>query len=186
MSRWIEILEKLPPDIPPEFTYAVPLSEIGGVQRRIELDADEDTRNALACRFGLVSIDRFQAELRLWHDGTTIRAEGRYTAAVQQSCVVTGDPVAADIAEEIALRFMAEPDFVPDAEIDLSNDDIEMLFHDGRTIDLGEAVAQSLGLALDPFPRSPGADAVLKEAGVLGEQDTGPFAALAALRPKRD
>jgi hypothetical protein len=39
-------------------------------------------------------------------------------------------------------------------------------------------------LALDPYPRSAGADAALKEAGVLSEIEAGPFAALAKL--KRD
>ena len=51
-------------------------------------------------------------------------------------------------------------------------------------IDLGAAIADTLGLAIDPYPRSAGADAALKEAGVLSEAEAGPFAALAKL--KRD
>ena len=50
--------------------------------------------------------------------------------------------------------------------------------------DLGEAVAQSFALLLDPFPRSPNADAVLKAAGVKEEGEVGPFGALAALKDK--
>ena len=51
--------------------------------------------------------------------------------------------------------------------------------------DLG-AVAETLALSLDPFPRAPDADAVLRAAGVLSEDEavTGPFAALKGLKDK--
>ena len=55
---------------------------------------------------------------------------------------------------------------------------------DSGAIDLGEAAAQTLALALDPYPRSPGAAAALKEAGVIGEGEAGPFGGLAALKGK--
>jgi uncharacterized metal-binding protein YceD (DUF177 family) len=58
------------------------------------------------------------------------------------------------------------------------------MFHDGAAIDLGSAIADSLALAVDPYPRSPSADAALKDAGVLSEDEAGPFAALAALKSK--
>jgi hypothetical protein len=61
---------------------------------------------------------------------------------------------------------------------------MDVQFHDGTAIDVGEAVAQSLALALDPYPRAPDAEAALKEAGVTSEAETGPFAALAALKGK--
>jgi hypothetical protein len=52
-------------------------------------------------------------------------------------------------------------------------------------IDLGEAAAETMALALDPFPRSPGAAAALKEAGVIGEDEVVPFNALTeALKAK--
>ena len=44
-----------------------------------------------------------------------------------------------------------------------------MVFHDGAAIDLGGAIADTLALGLDPYPRSAGAEAALKEAGVLSE-----------------
>lgn len=45
-------------------------------------------------------------------------------------------------------------------------------------LDLGEAAAEQLGLALDPYPRAPGA--VLPE--IEDDSDEGPFGALGALR----
>ena len=55
-------------------------------------------------------------------------------------------------------------------EIELSEDDCDTVFYTGGAIDLGEAAAETLALALDPFPRSPGAAAALREAGVGGVQ----------------
>ena len=39
-----------------------------------------------------------------------------------------------------------------------------------------------LALSLDPYPRSAGADAALKEAGVMSEAEASPFAVLAKLK----
>jgi hypothetical protein len=43
-------------------------------------------------------------------------------------------------------------------------------------------MAQSLALAIDPYATGPEAERVRKEAGLLGEAASGPFAALAALK----
>ena len=64
----------------------------------------------------------------------------------------------------------------------MAESDCDVVFHDGSAIDLGEAIADTLALSLDPYPRSAGADAALKEAGVLTEAEAGPFAALAKLK----
>jgi len=56
------------------------------------------------------------------------------------------------------------------------------VFHDGAAIDLGGAIADTLALALDPYPRSAAAETALREAGVLSEEEAGPFAALAQLK----
>ena len=56
------------------------------------------------------------------------------------------------------------------------------MFHDGAEIDLGTAIADTLALSLDPYPRSAAADAALKEAGVLTEAEASPFAVLAKLK----
>ena len=44
------------------------------------------------------------------------------------------------------------------------------------------AVADTLALSLDPYPRSASADAALREAGVMSEAEASPFALLAKLR----
>jgi uncharacterized metal-binding protein YceD (DUF177 family) len=149
---------------------------------RCDLVADDSERTAIARRLGLASLDRFEAHAALERSGETIHAKGRLQASLEQSCVVTGDPVSSHIDEAFELLFMPEPKAIADEEIELSPEDCDVVFHDGAMIELGSAIADTLALSVDPYPRSAGADAALKEAGVLSESEAGPFAALAALK----
>jgi len=116
-----------------------------------------------------------------------VRAEGRLLASLDQSCVVTGEPVAAHVDEPFALLFMPEPDGIGhDEEIELGEGDCDVVFYDGAAIDLGSSIADTLALSIDPYPRSASANAALKQAGVLSEEQASPFAALAALKKVSD
>jgi uncharacterized metal-binding protein YceD (DUF177 family) len=69
----------------------------------------------------------------------------------------------------------------PEEEVELSGSELDVVFYDGASVDLGEAVAETLSLALNPYPRCPEADEVLTQAGVQreGEEDrAGPLAGL--------
>jgi len=150
---------------------------------RLDLAADETECSAVARRLGLPSLDRLEAHVTLSRTGEMVRAEGRLLAALDQSCVVTGEPVAAHVDEPFALLFVPEPPGGgTDEEVELGEEDCDTVFHDGAAIDLGGALADTLALSLDPYPRSAGADAALKEAGVLSEEQASPFAVLAKLR----
>jgi len=152
---------------------------------RLDLVADADERAAVAARLGLASLGRLDAHAVLRRDGTTITASGRVKASLEQRCVATGDPLAVRVDEAFDLRFVPEPKTAGgDEEFELGADELDTLFHDGQAIDLGAAIADSLALALDPYPRSPKAEAALREAGVISEDEAGPFAALAALKGK--
>ncbi len=152
---------------------------------RLDLVADDEERRTVADRLGLLNLDRFEAHAILSRDGQRVRANGRLKAALDQSCVATGEPVPAHIDEPFDLLFVPEPKGpTADEEIELGEGDLDTVFHDGAAIDLGGAIADTLALSLDPYPRSAGADAALKEAGVLTEEEASPFAALAALKSK--
>ncbi len=174
------------PPATPEFSRAIPLSEIGAATKPRHIAADEKERAALARRFGLISLDLLEADVSLQSDGAGYLAEGTLRGTAQQACVASGEPVPASIEDSFRIRFVAETGYDAEAEVEveLDADDCDTLFHDGRAIDLGEAVAESFALALDPFPRSPNADAALKAAGVKDESEAGPFGALAALKEK--
>jgi uncharacterized metal-binding protein YceD (DUF177 family) len=163
------------------FAHQLRLDQIRDGER-LDLVADEAERKAIAKRLGLVSLDRLEAHITLTRTGDIVRAEGRLVAALDQSCVVTGDPVASHVDEPFALLFTPEPASGPDEEIELGESDCDTVFYDGALIDLGSAIADTLALSLDPYPRSAGAAAALKEAGVITEEQASPFAILAKLR----
>ncbi len=152
---------------------------------RLDLVADAEERAEVAARLDLASIDRLDAHAVLRRDGTTVHCTGRVKASLEQRCVATGEPLAVRVDEAFDLRFVPELKTAGgDEEFELAADDLDTLFHDGQAIDLGAAIADSLALALDPYPRSANAGAALKQAGVISEEEAGPFAALAALKER--
>jgi len=166
------------------FAHQLRLDQIRDGER-LDLIADEAERGAVAKRLALLGLDRLEAHVALARTGEVVRANGRLVAAVEQSCVVTGDPVSAHIDEPFAILFVPAPQTgSADEEIELGEADCDTVFYDGAQIDLGGAIADTLALAMDPYPRSAGAEAALKEAGVLTEEQASPFAALAALKGK--
>lgn len=169
-----------------EFPRPMRLDTLGEAERDVPVEANEAECAALARRFGLIALDRLSATVRLSRDGQTVLATGRIAAAVTQPCVATAEPVPALIDEPFRLRFVPDEAATESEEIELSADDCDTVVYTGGEIDIGEAVAETLALALDPFPRSPDAAATLKAAGVVQEDEveTGPFAALKALRDK--
>jgi uncharacterized metal-binding protein YceD (DUF177 family) len=154
---------------------------------RIDLVADDAERTSIAQRLGLESLDRLEAHAVLSRKDEMVRAQGRLVASLNQSCVITGDPVAAHVDEAFDLMFLREPAVSSaDEEIELGETDCDVVFYDGAVIDLGSAIADTLALSLDPYPRSASADAALKEAGVLTQAEASPFAALAALKARKE
>jgi uncharacterized metal-binding protein YceD (DUF177 family) len=168
----------------PEFSRSVRIDAIGVEPRQMAIEAEPDERAALSRRFGLVAIDRLAAEADLARRGTAVVARGRVTAAVTQSCVASGEPVEAAIDEAFDIEFRPTPAADADEEIELGESELDVVFFDGGAIDLGEAAAETVALALDPYPRAPGASEALKAAGVKSEEEAGPFGALAGLRDK--
>jgi uncharacterized metal-binding protein YceD (DUF177 family) len=170
----------------PEFSRTVRTDTLGADERVIVVDADETERAALARRFALVAIDRLSAELRLSRAGSMIKAAGRLQAAVTQSCVASGVPLQAKVDEPFELVFSPPPEAPrgSEEEVELSEKDCDLIFYSGAEVDVGEAVAETLSLSLDPWPRAPDAEDILKQAGVKSEEEAGPFAALAALKDK--
>ena len=169
----------------PEFSRPVRLDTLGAEPRRLGIEADAAEREALAKRFALRAIAKLEAEAELVRNGEEVVASGRLRAAVTQSCVASGEPVEAGIDEPFNLVFRPRSEAGrPDDEVELDAAELDVTFYDGTSIDLGEAVAESVALALDPYARAPGAEQALKAAGVKSEEEAGPFGALAALRDK--
>ena len=169
----------------PEFSRPVDLRSIGNDP--VKLAADDAERAALAQRFDLVSIGRLEAEVTLAPDGSEVQADGTMIADIVQSCAVSGEDLPVKIRQSLALRFIPAASLGPadpDEEIELEEDELDEIPFEGTVFDLGEAVAQSLALAIDPFAEGPGADEARRRHGVVEEgEQTGPLAdALRALK----
>jgi uncharacterized metal-binding protein YceD (DUF177 family) len=164
----------------PELSRPLSLDSLGSLPREIDIVAGAEERAALVSRFDLISLDALEAHFVLSADGKALRALGRLTATLVQACAATGEPVPVSINDVFELRFVDQAGFDPEAEVELTAHDCDTIEHDGQQIDLGEAVAQSLGLAIDPFIRAPNAEEILRAAGVVTEvEKLNPFAVLA-------
>nr|WP_166179676.1 YceD family protein [Altererythrobacter segetis] len=163
----------------PEFSRLVDRRHLKAAPLRVV--ASETERKALARRFSLIAIDRLEAELSLEADGEAVDAGGTLWAEIVQACAVTGNDLPVTIEEPLALRFVPEAPVTVE-ELELEEEQLDEIPYAGTSFDLGEAVAQSLALAIDPFATGPEADRVRKEKGLLDEAAAGPFAALAALK----
>lgn len=170
----------------PEFSRPLDLSALDGPAFSLAIEAQAEERAALADRFDLPEIARFEAQLSgsVSDDGERVAVTGRWRADVTQVCGVTLEPfpVALDEAVEQAFERAADPE---DTDIDPDPDAPEPFV--GEIIDLGEYLAQCLSLALDPFPRKPGAafengkESADADPGEAGR--TSPFTVLERLKP---
>ena len=130
----------------------------------------------LASRFGFASLASLAANISIKSAGPDHwDVTGNLKAEVTQLCGVTGDPVPESVDFQIEERYGLANDEGIDVEV--SPDGVEPLV-DG-SIDLGEIVAQSLAIAVNPWPRSAAAPENF-QAGA-GENEI-PFARLAVLK----
>ncbi|AUW59730.1 hypothetical protein C1T17_18230 [Sphingobium sp. SCG-1] len=170
----------------PEFSRVLRLDQAVSNAAGAHIAAIAEECAALAKRFGFASIDRLDADYTLTEENGSPVARGQLRAALAQHCVATFEPVAETVDVPFAIRFEQEGDVSQDEEFELSEEECDVQFYEGGAIDIGEAVAQTLALSVEPYPRAPNADNWLRERGVLTEDQAGPFAALAALTAKKD
>jgi len=161
------------------FSDPVRMHQVGaGLSRRLAPDAEASRRIARA--LDLQALENFVAdiEVRPADDGWVL--SGRVAAHAVQSCGLTLEPLPVDIARAFSIRLVESAPEPETDEIDLSpdEDDVDVV-EDGR-IDLGQYAVEQLSLALDPFPRKPGAEFVQPEEPA----EISPFAALKALKDR--
>ena len=181
----------------PEFSRPIAVDGVEDEGHAFRIQAEEEEREALARRFGLVSLKSLvgQGVILPEANNTLFRLEVRLIAEFVQSCVVSLKPVCGRL--DVTFQRLYGPDVEnewTDKEhsgrevfLNLEDDLVPEPLTD-ETIDLGEAVAEQFALELDPFPRA--ADTIFE--GFPGctrdvseeTEGDGPFAALAALRGK--
>jgi uncharacterized metal-binding protein YceD (DUF177 family) len=163
------------PAVIPEMSRPFSIARIGA-GTRVDVEATPTELAALARRMGIPSIHALTCRYDLQRaGGDAVQAHGSLRARVTQICVVTLEPFDSDLAEDFSVVFV--PAGTESEEIDPEADD--EIGYQGGILDLGEAASEQLALALEPFPRKPGAELPDDEA----HRQAGAFAALAHLLP---
>lgn len=168
----------------PEFSRPIELERVGDAELSRSVSATAEERARLARRLGIPSIERLEAEVKLRREraGALLRLRGHMIAEVTQTCVVTLEPVHNRLVEDFTVLYGEVPaaaaiEMDPDAE-----EEVEP-WPEGP-LDVGEAIAQELSLALDPYPRAPGAAAPTGDEPDAVSEKVNPFAGLGKLRRK--
>jgi uncharacterized metal-binding protein YceD (DUF177 family) len=173
---------------PAPWHISVAVEDIAEDGQHFALAADANVRADIARMAGLRDLPRLEAEFTLTQQGGGgVRVIGRVSATVGQNCVVSLEPLANEIEEDVDLLFMprsAAELAAAETETDRTDakwDDPEPLI-DG-VVDLGAIATEFLILGLDPYPRKPG---VVFEPPQDLKPDGGPFAALASWSKDRN
>jgi uncharacterized metal-binding protein YceD (DUF177 family) len=146
--------------VTPEFSRPLRVDRIPAAGCEEEIVAEQPERDALARRFEVPSIPMLRARFSaLPGRRGGVELKGVVEAEVERTCIVSLEPFIEIVAEEVKRYFLAATRPGPHAAVlaidpldDDSPDPVE-----GGAIDLGEIAAETLGLALDPYPRKPGA-----------------------------
>lgn len=149
----------------------------------IEVEASPEERTAIARDFGLLELRSFRASIDARRGGDSVLLEGRLKATVFQACVVTLAPVEQEIDVGFQRRFVRGM-ATPAAE----SHDVDPLAADppdtyAETIDFGAVALEELALAIDPYPRAPGA--TFEPPKDDADREESPFAVLKRLRQGR-
>ena len=161
-----------------------------GLHRDIE--ADQAIRNAVADVGGLREVLSVQASFDVTpKSGGRFHVAGHVRARIGQTCVVTLEDIETVIDEPIDLPFAPSEQIPQMAELvdeagesDEETPDPPEPIENG-IIDLGRVATDALYLAVDPYPRKPGA--VFEPVVEAADPEDHPFAALKALKaePKK-
>jgi hypothetical protein len=174
--------------------WQVPLGieDVAETGQHFDLLADNDVRAAVARLVGLRDLPRLQANFDVTRHGADgLHVRGHVSATVGQNCVVTLEPLANEVEEDIDLVFAPAS---PPVERKAGDDEAAEAGSErpqrswngpeplvGGIVDLGALATEFLILGLDPYPRRPGA---VFELSQDVKPDPGPFAALAGLKEK--
>ena len=176
-------------------TESAPFSRIVRVDalprggQNMTIEASPSEREALASLYKIPAIAALTATLRLEREGQDgVRVSGAVHGDLTQTCVVSLEPFAATVDEDIDVRFAprSEADSArgPKGETEtfsFADEDEPDPIVEGK-IDVGALAAEFFALGLDPYPRKPGVEFVALAESPPAEL---PFAALAAKPAKQ-
>lgn len=170
-----------------DWDHAVADIPEGGLD--VERAATEKERGEISRTLDLVGCPSFVARYRIKpRSNGNFRLEGSLEATVEQTCVVTLEPLTNKVAQTFAVDFWPESELPePSGGLVDVHDEPDMEPIVAGRIEAGRIIFECLASSIDLFPRKPGAtfEAPPGAAQDTGVKPEGPFAALAKIRPKQ-
>ena len=169
-----------------EFSKILLAEALGEAAKFVRLEANAVECAALAVRFELVSVESLVGDLIIERikGSEIIRVRGRMSAEIQQFCVISGETVRGNLVESVDERFSSSDETGIEIEIAFEEENPPEPIMEGK-IDLAEIIAQYLAVAIDPYPRAPGAKIPQQyqdEEGDMLETRKNPFEVLSSLQ----
>ena len=139
----------------------------------ITIEATDEEKTKLAARFDLVSIQSFLANVDLKMDGKKIYASGKLVSDFTQTCAISSEEFPNSVEEIFAFHFVPvrSDSKSLEEEIELTGDELDEIEYDLDVFDLGEAIAQSFGLAIDPYAEGPSAEVSREVLGLISDEE---------------
>lgn len=184
-----------------EWSYLFSIDDLEKKPETLIISPDEDAKKRLAQRLGIVSLDDLQADLKITRASGSmiVHIEGKISADLTQSCVVTLDDIPARVEDEFEAWYADTDSAVSLAKAKheraskgghsevrmLEEEDDPEKIIDGK-IDLGELVTQYLSLSINPYPHAEGIELATDDAAQEQVKIDNPFAALKDWKSKID
>ena len=178
------------PDKSP-ISQMVPVARLPASGMPVAINATDKELKFLAKAHDLVAVHSFAASLLIkkWRkDG--VKITGTVAARIVQNCVVTLEPVESGLAAEVDALFVPEGSKL--AHVAVSQNHEMLLDFDGPdapetftggVIDAGAVAEEFFALAIDPYPRKPGAELTFEgDPDETPAERPSPFANLVKLR----
>jgi uncharacterized metal-binding protein YceD (DUF177 family) len=164
----------------PEFSRPIELARISKLGSHEKLSADAKECTALAQRLFLPAIHSLAAELKAkpWRGGG-LKVSGELKADLDQKSVVSLEVFRSTVVFPVERYFLNVP---ASADIE-SEEDIDPIVN--GIVDLGEVVAETLALELDPYPRKAGEAFQVDDEPTVEEKKPNPFNVL-RMEPRKN
>lgn len=176
-----------------EFSYFVNIKDVSSKGKHFKLEANQKECDGLSKRFDLVGLEDFHANLEMKDEGKAqgITLIGKLFAVAQKKIGLGADVRELVVDETINIRFLPADMITPELDeenlMTLDSEDLEPIPEEN--FDLGELMAQYLGLSVDPYllddfivsNESLGAGVSLNEPAL---EKPNPFAILSTLKDK--
>jgi uncharacterized metal-binding protein YceD (DUF177 family) len=168
------------------YSHPYNLARLGNAGDKVHFMADADQRTAIAKWAGVLSLEKFEADVEIAKPAPDRFALSFHVRAhVTQACVVTLEPVASSLERSFSRELFfvgssrhrqgAGPDVALDGDLEEGPEEIDSLH-----IDLAIPVLEEFVLSLDPYPRRPGVEFAAKSPD--SDPRESPFAVLKDLK----